>query len=128
MPKPYPADMRARIDATIIQRVNEGWRQVDIARELGIQKSQITIFRRQLVFQGRLPEYTGGRRKKEDSELVRPKLPSGNDDHKKPSSDHVYAAKTRGCLMCGDKFISEWPGERVCKQCKQSVAWQTGTP
>lgn len=34
--------------------------------------------------------------------------------------------KTRRCLMCGQPFLSEWAGERVCRSCKSTAAWRTG--
>ena len=34
--------------------------------------------------------------------------------------------KTRRCLMCGQSFLSEWAGERVCRSCKSTAAWRTG--
>ncbi|MFD2207201.1 hypothetical protein [Kiloniella antarctica] len=34
--------------------------------------------------------------------------------------------KTRSCLNCREKFVSEWIGERVCKTCKSSLAWKSG--
>ena len=44
----------------------------------------------------------------------------------KPESDRVYEKKTRNCLKCREKFLSEWPGERICKTCKSSTAWREG--
>lgn len=34
--------------------------------------------------------------------------------------------KRRNCLMCGTGFNSRHAGERVCKQCKTTEAWQSG--
>jgi len=34
--------------------------------------------------------------------------------------------KTRRCLSCAETFASEWAGERICKQCKQTSAWRSG--
>jgi hypothetical protein len=38
----------------------------------------------------------------------------------------VVVVKKRACLSCKSTFASEWAGERVCKQCKQSSAWKSG--
>ena len=35
--------------------------------------------------------------------------------------------KTRKCLMCGDQFPSDGPGNRVCKNCKTTQTWRDGT-
>ena len=45
-------------------------------------------------------------------------------------SDQTYgdAPKDRPCLRCKDTFASEWSGERICPQCKRSVAWREGAP
>ncbi len=32
--------------------------------------------------------------------------------------------KERKCLMCREPFMSEWPGERVCRKCKATNAWR----
>ncbi len=34
--------------------------------------------------------------------------------------------KSRCCLLCSHKFMSEWVGDRVCKRCKQTAAWASG--
>lgn len=34
--------------------------------------------------------------------------------------------KTRRCLLCGRSFLSEWAGERVCRNCKSTEAWRRG--
>ncbi|WP_343562948.1 hypothetical protein [Kiloniella sp. b19] len=44
----------------------------------------------------------------------------------KPVSDRVYNKKKRKCLKCRETFMSEWPGERICKTCKASTAWREG--
>jgi len=46
--------------------------------------------------------------------------------NKKPQSDRVHEKKRRNCLMCQTPFMSNWPGERVCGNCKQSSAWREG--
>lgn len=35
-------------------------------------------------------------------------------------------AKHRGCLMCGQSFLSRGIGNRICGGCKQTGAWQSG--
>ena len=42
----------------------------------------------------------------------------------KPQMQHE--AKDRRCLMCSDRFKSEWSGERICKRCRQTAAWRQG--
>ncbi len=34
--------------------------------------------------------------------------------------------KERKCLMCRQSFVSEWSGERVCRNCKSKDAWRRG--
>lgn len=34
--------------------------------------------------------------------------------------------KVRSCLLCKDKFESQWSGERICKRCKNTAAWKSG--
>ena len=48
------------------------------------------------------------------------------DKNSKPESDRHYEAKRRKCLMCEEAFLSEWPGERVCRSCKSTSAWREG--
>ncbi len=42
------------------------------------------------------------------------------------SPDHEPAAQeeVRRCLMCTEKFVSSWAGERVCKRCKSTAMWK----
>ena len=35
-------------------------------------------------------------------------------------------AKVRQCLVCGQRFPSEWAGERICPKCKSTAAWRSG--
>ena len=35
---------------------------------------------------------------------------------------------TRSCLKCHNPFLSAWAGERVCKACKNTTAWRSGSP
>ena len=46
--------------------------------------------------------------------------------HRKPQRDQAFQAKERNCLMCGSRFQSSWPGERICKRCKESATWRSG--
>ena len=55
-----------------------------------------------------------------------PLIMSSNEKNSKPQSDRVYEAKYRKCLKCRTEFLSEWPGERVCKACKSTSAWRDG--
>ena len=48
---------------------------------------------------------------------------SDSSQNKKPESDRIYESKSRKCLMCRKDFHSSWPGERVCKRCKETAAW-----
>ncbi len=48
---------------------------------------------------------------------------SDSSSNKKPESDRVYITKARKCLMCRKEFKSAWSGERVCKRCKETAAW-----
>lgn len=45
---------------------------------------------------------------------------------KKPEPDRVHEVKTRKCMMCGNDHKSTWPGERVCKGCKNLGVWMGG--
>ncbi len=45
---------------------------------------------------------------------------------RKPKSDREHIRKRRICLMCCKLFISAWPGERICPDCKQSGIWRAG--
>jgi hypothetical protein len=51
-------------------------------------------------------------------------MSSSSEKNQKPAPDRIYEAKKRPCLMCRDKFISSWPGERVCPKCKQTNLWR----
>ena len=46
--------------------------------------------------------------------------------NKKPKSDREHTQKRRRCLMCRKLFMSAWPGQRICTDCKQSGAWHDG--
>lgn len=39
---------------------------------------------------------------------------------------HRDVAARRACLRCKTMFFSEGFGERICPQCKGSVAWRSG--
>ena len=34
--------------------------------------------------------------------------------------------KTRKCLVCKAPFLSEWAGERICRNCKSRSNWRMG--
>ena len=33
--------------------------------------------------------------------------------------------KTRQCLVCKAPFLSEWAGERICRNCKSRSNWRS---
>jgi hypothetical protein len=41
-------------------------------------------------------------------------------------NENKTGARERRCLMCGERFQSEWAGERICKRCRQTAAWRQG--
>ena len=45
---------------------------------------------------------------------------------RKPKTDREHTWKRRRCLMCCKLFISDWQGERICPDCKQSGTWRDG--
>ncbi len=45
---------------------------------------------------------------------------------KSPETTTAGAQKLRNCLVCGQEFVSEWSGNRICKRCKSSSAWRSG--
>ena len=47
-------------------------------------------------------------------------------DRFKPEPLHSYEAKSRLCLKCRKPFVSSWPGERVCRGCKDQGNWREG--
>ena len=38
--------------------------------------------------------------------------------YKRPEPEAVHKEGKRACLSCGRAFMSEWFGNRICKQCK----------
>jgi hypothetical protein len=46
--------------------------------------------------------------------------------NKKPKADSDAEAKTRHCLICKARFVSQWAGERICRRCKSTAAWRSG--
>ena len=52
---------------------------------------------------------------------------TGNDYPRKPEPERGYEAKPRLCLKCRKRFVSTWPGERVCQSCKSQANWREGT-
>ena len=53
-------------------------------------------------------------------------MTSSTSSKLKPQAEREYAHKMRDCLMCHGTFVSEWPGERICQNCKKSVEWRNG--
>ncbi len=45
---------------------------------------------------------------------------------RKPESDHAPTRKRRRCLMCCKLFMSAWPGQHICPDCKHTGAWRDG--
>jgi hypothetical protein len=48
-------------------------------------------------------------------------------EHKKPEPERREEPRTRSCLVCKTPFHSPWRGERICRRCKTTEAWRTGT-
>ena len=44
----------------------------------------------------------------------------------KPKSDREHTQQRRRCLMCWKLFMSTWPGQRICTDCKESRTWRDG--
>lgn len=40
----------------------------------------------------------------------------------------VDVAKNRLCSRCRVAFESSWSGERICRHCKDSIAWRKDEP
>jgi hypothetical protein len=45
----------------------------------------------------------------------------------RPRSERQVEPKERKCLMCRRPFESGWHGERVCRKCKSTGEWRSGT-
>ena len=43
-----------------------------------------------------------------------------------PETGPDKGVRMRRCLRCGERFPSEWAGERICRKCKSTVAWRRG--
>ncbi len=56
--------------------------------------------------------------------VVKKKKKPGKQDNTPPAPKGQE--KKRTCLLGGHKFISEWPGERICKDCKTTDEWVGG--
>ncbi len=50
------------------------------------------------------------------------------EDRAKPAPQTRAAVKEalRRCLMCGEDFLSDGPGNRICKKCKSTETWRRG--
>jgi len=46
--------------------------------------------------------------------------------NQKPKSDRKHKRKRRRCLKCWKLFMSVWPGQRICADCKKSRTWRDG--
>ena len=53
-------------------------------------------------------------------------MTSSSSSKLKPQAEREYAHKMRDCLMCHGTFVSEWPGERTCQDCKKPEEWRNG--
>jgi hypothetical protein len=50
------------------------------------------------------------------------------EDQYERDAEHAWdVPKVRKCLTCRTPFESEWSGERICKRCKSTAAWKSGT-
>ena len=119
-----PAEREA-IQARLIVLMNAGSTQGDAAEKIGVSRDLVTYYCKRLRAKGLIPRARTGRRPG-DGWASKSSLSGSDGDHSKPGPLHVYEAKRRACLSCSDRFWSEWPGERVCKPCKQTLAWRTG--
>lgn len=45
--------------------------------------------------------------------------------YSKPRS-RLGAPKPRKCLKCGEQFMSQHSGERICRRCKGTAEWREG--
>lgn len=45
--------------------------------------------------------------------------------YKKPKT--LETMKVRLCLMCREAFESSWSGDRVCRKCKNTSTWRSGS-
>jgi hypothetical protein len=58
---------------------------------------------------------------------------SGSSERKKPAAvvevpHHAPNAKPRTCSGCGESFLSDWSGHRVCAGCKSRPDWHLSNP
>ncbi len=44
----------------------------------------------------------------------------------KPKNDHQANIKPRKCLMCGERFESDGPQNRICRKCKSTQTYRDG--
>lgn len=87
--------------AILHARLREGARHADIAEELG--RTAVSV-------KSRAKKISADKSKKVS----------------RPAPERTYVAKRRPCLMCRTEFVSSWPGERVCSNCKQTADWAAG--
>ncbi len=54
-------------------------------------------------------------------------MPENTKTKTKPKIEtHKDPASLRRCLLCGEKFSSAGPHNRICKRCKSGQAWRQG--
>lgn len=46
------------------------------------------------------------------------KVDNLDNDYREPEAAKPDRSKVRQCLRCGDQFLSEWAGNRLCNRCK----------
>ncbi len=51
---------------------------------------------------------------------------SGNTKTEPKIEGHKDPAAQRRCLLCGEKFGSAGPHNRICKRCKSTQVWRQG--
>ena len=106
---------RAALEAQLIALALAGHGREEMAAEVGLSRSTVQYWCKLLRAEGRMAPARAGRK---------PHQPW--DDHTKPQREPPYEAKTRVCLGCQERFLSEWVGDRVCKRCKGTAAWRSG--
>jgi hypothetical protein len=50
-----------------------------------------------------------------------------SDPASPPERRDEDVARERACLRCRVAFQSAWSGERICRRCKASHGWRSGT-
>jgi len=53
---------------------------------------------------------------------------SGAGEYQDPrQTKHATEQKIRNCLICRAPFPSAWAGERICRRCKATSGWRSGS-